>query len=451
MVKANTRMLGNENFLRGPRWLVIIGVLSTLAWAGTRLHFEDINDILEAILILGGFWSVYRYGNGIGRSPLFWLLWIALGIQLASWGLSQLTHPEWAEDHPHLGRLARPLLFLLIAWWLGGNINRTLVFWAIAACSVLASPWLSGGGTSELMLALKGIRIDFDLRNAQHTGLFFGTVLLGLLCLRQRFLLPNRYRWLLRLTWAASVLFTGFVIVATQTRGIWLGLVLAAIVLLIIDLLHVIRARNWRLLAVPLSLATVVVVLSASYGGDIIGKRLQAERETVQAIFSGNVDKVPYSSIGIRFHTWRAAWDFFTERPVLGWGGNGRSLAIEHTEWLPPEIRTGFGHLHNSYLELLVNYGLVGLLFYAALLLCLLRASQAAVASGAMPRDFHAFFLTFLAFWSVINCFESYFLFWTGVFTFSVVCAGIVTLTWVPGSASEKRATSFRASPTSVP
>jgi O-antigen ligase len=79
------------------------------------------------------------------------------------------------------------------------------------------------------------------------------------------------------------------------------------------------------------------------------------------------------SPIEIRFAVYRAAWDMFLERPLLGWG----------VSRMPPQLqqRVSDFHLHqfvvhNSYLEILVEHGLLGLALYAWLIFRLFKLAR---------------------------------------------------------------------------
>ena len=419
---------------RTPFGLIVVGALSTLLYALAKINFDGAARIFEPILILTGFWAVYRYGNGIGRSRVFWFLWLAVVLQVATWILAQSSHPEFAEPVPSLDRLAKLFIFILLAWWLAGSTRNTLCFWSVASLGVLLSPWLSGDGFREILQGLQGARIDFDLRNAQHTSLFFGSVLIGLLAFHRRALMAPRFRTALRIGWLLAVALSAIVVFITQTRGAWLALLIALLVASAGATLHFRKrlAQHWKWLLAALAFLALATALLTPLAADIVTNRVGYESEVVEMLLNGEVENLPYSSIGIRIHTWRAGWEFFLQHPVLGWGGNGRTLVIAHTPWLPDSVKREFGHLHNSYLELLVSYGVMGLALYLGLLGWLARRAYRAYRQHDLPADVMLFFYAFLGFWSVINLFESYLFFWTGTFVFNVICAGALTHIWRP-------------------
>lgn len=142
------------------------------------------------------------------------------------------------------------------------------------------------------------------------------------------------------------------------------------------------------------------------------------------------LEDVPYTSIGIRINTWQAGVDWGLERPWVGWGSEARSLVIQETAWLPPFVKQHFGHLHNFLLEVWVAYGLLGVAVILALSGWVGWATFASWRGGVLPGDMALFGLAFFVYWAVVNQFESYNSFWTGVFVHNVIVGGLVTHYW---------------------
>lgn len=163
---------------------------------------------------------------------------------------------------------------------------------------------------------------------------------------------------------------------------------------------------------------------------DVLAQRLAAESHVIAEVLQGNLDDVPYTSVGIRIHSWVAALEWIAERPLVGWGGEARGLVMDHTPWLPTFVKDNFGHLHNFFLEVWVAYGLVGLGVMAALAAWVGRATWKAWRGGAMPNDIALFGATFFVYWVIVNQFESYNSFWTGVYVHNLVAGGLVTHYW---------------------
>ncbi|MEN8667925.1 MAG: O-antigen ligase family protein, partial [Ketobacter sp.] len=131
------------------------------------------------------------------------------------------------------------------------------------------------------------------------------------------------------------------------------------------------------------------------------------------------------SNSGIRLHSWVEGLHWFKQSPWLGWGENGKLLAIKESKVLPDTIRSQFGHLHNSYLETLVNNGIIGF----TLVLCLYGWLVATITSGCRKNgvaDVSSFMLTAGTLWLVANIFESFMFYKTGVLLFGICSAALL-------------------------
>lgn len=409
-----------------PLWLA--GFLATLLYAAAGLYFEHVASIAEPVLALLGFWCVFRYGTGLPRTTAFMFLWAALAIQLLSWTGSQFYHPELAEPYPKLDRLARLFVFLLLAWWLGGQPRNVFLFWAVAAAGLLVSPWVLGFGHEQFLLGLEGRRISLNLRNAQHTAIFYGTLMIGLLLFLPRMISAFRY-WIV-LPWALVFTLTLTGVAFTQTRAVWSGLLIVLLTLpFLVLLLNREKLTKKFLVGLILLLLTSVSVLGLAfspYGPE----RLQAEQNSIEQILAGELDNLAYSSVGTRIHSWRAALELSSYHPVIGWGGNARGYTLAQTEWIPADKAERYQHLHNSYLELLVQYGVIGLAWYLLLLGWLTKATLSAWRNGSMPGDIALFFGAFVIFWIWVNVFESYLGFSISKLLMNLVFAGVLTFIW---------------------
>ena len=93
------------------------------------------------------------------------------------------------------------------------------------------------------------------------------------------------------------------------------------------------------------------------------------------------------SPLDFRLDMYRAGWQMFLEKPIAGWGGEAT---------VQPEIERRISSFHperylfhNTYLELAVERGVVGLGLYAWLMVCLFRLGRfdPVAASGAHFLD----------------------------------------------------------------
>lgn len=436
---------------RDPAWetpdvLWWSGILTLVLYAGFAVLLPSVGSPAETLCAFLGLGAVLAYGRNIRNSGPLWLLLAALVVQTISWGLMVWHHPEWAASNPKLDRLAKLFIFIAIAWFLGGSTRNTLLIWGLAFLGWLLATLAFGNGLEEWQAGLQGKRADLGYRNAQHGSMLFGAALLGLIAFTPRFsrvqgrLVPWRIAVSLALI---GICLTGIFI--GQTRAVWLGLTLAmplAAALWLIRLLlrtkHKPKYLAKQLIIAACGLLLVFMAVSVIFQ-DTFKHRLSKESPVVEKLVEGDINAIPYTSIGIRIHSWRAALEWIEERPLVGWGSEGNGVVIENTPWLPTELKERLGHMHNYSLEVWVAYGLLGICVFAALAFWVGRGTWLAWRGGVVPNDLALFAVTFFVYWLTVNQFESYNSFSSGVYVQNLVLGGLVTHIWRWQHASGQR------------
>lgn len=160
-----------------------------------------------------------------------------------------------------------------------------------------------------------------------------------------------------------------FAILATMTRAVWLSF--AGTVIAVIFLSRN-RRLQWTAAALLLAGVCASVTLGSTQFGDALSDRLQ-ER--------GPVD--------FRAAVYEGGWEMFLQRPLTGWGFHRmpaelpRYVAGYHEKVLFP---------HNTYLELLVEHGILGLGLYVWLMWEMWRLGRRKIPrenqSGFLNQDF---------------------------------------------------------------
>ena len=159
----------------------------------------------------------------------------------------------------------------------------------------------------------------------------------------------------LRGFWAITLLASlPLAILATKTRALWLTFVASIIWM-------VARAGNGRLRTATRTVAciagaAVVAVFFFGSQGQGIGERLQDA-----------------GSIEFRMAAYQAAWEMFLQKPLTGWGITQTSAALADQI---SDFRGESFAVHNTYLQILVEQGIVGLVFYVWLLWSLFRLGR---------------------------------------------------------------------------
>ena len=447
------QLLWRENALMQPRpWLQLAAALALLLYGFFGIGVDAIPDKSAQLAFLFGLIMLAVYGGpahtvSLRRSGIVWLAVAAIGVALLSWVGSWILHPHWAESSFKVHRVTGWFAMIPVAVILGGRARNVRTLWLTALAGLICAPWIAGGGFAEWQRGFAGERVDFGLHNAQHTAMFYGAAALGLLAFAPRILRSRSDEskaskaskastlrtWLIRVGWVLAIAFCVTAVVLTQTRGVWLGFIVALLVLCsrwLLLLNRRFKSRRRYIFTGTLITALLALGIGFSLFGEVIEHRLEADRQTLTLLQRGQFDDIPYTSTGVRLHTWAEALQWIRQRPLIGWGGNGRSLIFDHSENLPADIRQRFGHLHNSYLDLTVNFGLLGLAVLGALAYWLLSRTQRYFRAGQLRSSEVSFAVSFTVFFAVINGFESYLFYDSGRLLLAIVGGGMVTRLW---------------------
>ncbi|MEA3276524.1 MAG: O-antigen ligase family protein [Pseudomonadota bacterium] len=244
-------------------------------------------------------------------------------------------------------------------------------------------------------------------------GMFTGLGVLGLFALRHRFLNSTSgpvARGAVLVAWGLllAILLEGLVL--SYSRGSWLAFAIAGLLLLFLEWRAKRRDPSSRVrsgLTTTLLVLLVLVSLAATQL-DLVRERVSAESETVSTLLGGDLTQVPSDSVGLRAHALRYALDSWRERPWFGWGAGSSRYFLEHSD--RPELMTGpadwMPHLHNAYLEIPFQFGLLGLILAGALLWFLVAAAADACRNAEAPGDLCRYFfvvLVFVAIWNLVD------------------------------------------------
>lgn len=280
-------------------------------------------------------------------------------------------------DSAHLGRL---LLLCVLGLIIG-------MLWGLDWVQLLSSP----------QVYLNTSRDGYGFP-ALGFALFSGTAVLGMVLLRRRWWAGSPAHILLWVV-CSLLLLQGFLV--TQARGAWFSLAVTAGFVFI-------RSRRYRQRPVGppqtrvLRYAAVisVLVVFAATQGQLIVSRLLEEVPAVQDIISRRQEY--YSggaSVTLRWNAQRFGVETWLRRPLTGWGPDtSHDLMVASGN---PKFEAGedeetkiLRHLHNTYLELLVQTGVFGFVLAGVLIAALLRGLMQAFRAGRLAADLYLFLLS---------------------------------------------------------
>lgn len=411
-------------------------LICTLIYAYAEIGISSVESFFLNVSVFFAFLGLYKYGRKVNSHILFRFVTLSIIIQTIPWLLSLYVTPEWADKRLEIDYLTRFMVFIPLAWWVAQYKNGIWYLYLISSLAILLSPWSRGHGLKEILDGLNGARIDLGLHNAQHTSLYFGVVFLGLLSFIKPLYKRNKFYVIPVFSLAAYCL---LIIYLSGSRQSWLALLITAFIFSIHFFKKIFESsrNSMRIVSIVGFCGGIILLASLLLSSEKMVNRVMTEKVALSAIASLDFDNVPYSSFGIRLHSWEAAIAFIKEKPIFGWGGNGHSLVMKHTDWLPQHIRQGFGHLHNTYIEILVDFGVIGLAFYLFMWWYLTKDILFRLKSGEISKEIGYFYFVFLFFWFVMNCFESYLRYSSGVYVLTIVLAGIYGRIWYSKLQSE--------------
>lgn len=345
----------------------------------------------------------------------------------------RLTLPDHFPPTTSDRRFLTVLYFIGIAYSI--KFNRFLNPWHLLAISFLGllAYLATNFNINEWRQAWLGARVDFGIHNAQHTGVIFATCFLGFGILGPRFYtwsaaLPVALRLLGRFLWLAAFLFASWGTLVSQTRAVWLALsitllVSPVIILLIYKLSPLPRPSVKKLFLTGLAGIALLSGLTMSFDpADLVSERITRENITWERLRqAAKHEKTNLSSAEVRVASWSAATDWIMEKPLMGWGGRGSRPLIRNSDLFSESFKRQFNHLHNSYLQVLVEIGFIGAAFITALIIIFGKATIKSYQRKTIPLDALLFTWAFFVFWAVVNIFESYIIYETGIYLVAIV------------------------------
>lgn len=160
------------------------------------------------------------------------------------------------------------------------------------------------------------------------------------------FLLVGRMKIILRILLSYTILVIGAGLTVTFSRGGWVAAAVGFVTLLLVLTTH--KNHRWR----ALSLLTILTAAGIFVGAHILSKpAIEASHVTTPALAS-------MADLNIRFKLWQVAERMWMDH--FWWGAGPAHFDFRFCEYRPAIIQLRPDRAHNDYLNLLVDWGLVG-------------------------------------------------------------------------------------------
>ncbi|HSV47067.1 MAG TPA: O-antigen ligase family protein [Ramlibacter sp.] len=342
-------------------------------------HEEMLQDTLKSMVVslvalVAG--VLFFWGQRKRREPLRWhgLVWLPL--MLTAYALGSMI---WSHTYLAGVEVVRWFIFSLLLWLGLNTLSRErlpLLAWGLHGGAVVASLWTALQFWADLKLFPQGPNPASTFVNRN----FFAEYVVCVLPFS--FLLLARARQSAQVALLAAS--TGFIIVAILMTGTRSALVAMWLLLLVVlpligwlyrrQLAFGAWNRKLQLVALGVLLATVAGLGMVRTGN----AKIVAEERGLTPIErgfkrTGSIGPNDHS-LGIRMIMWRATGRIILDRPLAGVGAGAWENEVPLYQEPGAQLETDY-YVHNEYLQLLAEYGLVGWLFLALLLAYLVAAA----------------------------------------------------------------------------
>ncbi len=357
------------------------------AWMSTSMANVGLGLMFLAfILQLPAFPSVWR--DGLFIVSLVFALYLVLRTVLAVRELPDTR--EVQVDHAwNLFRLGF-LTTVAVAFWLSKYPHRVFDVLGLAVAGFLIRIVVEVDA-SQLFGFLAGERAEMGM-SPNAFGLYCAVSVLGLALLARRFWggsLNQTFLILRVLTWLAAMIIVTQGLIFSQSRGAWLASLIIFPPVLVIQVLAWLRVENRRVKKRAFWFGFVALVLTSLliiFNKDVIKNRISSQVDSLEAISAGDLTNLPPDAYGLRIYWWKLGLEKWMERPLLGWGPGTARYFMEHMD--NETIRQlGYSDFHNSYMQMLVQIGLVGTAFFVVSLWLIFKTAWQGYKASWFRRD----------------------------------------------------------------
>ncbi len=394
----------------GLSGLYLFSFTAVLGVAGANIGL-----LLMLIAILP---EIPKIWNCLKYSVPFWMILIGvLGMVvaalIASFQLPETADRQWGQAL----RWGDIIWLPIIAWWFRSKPERFYIAFALFAAGALSRmfyfmPW----DDFHALIAGEYRPYGFGLWHIPFSA-YLVVILMGVIYFAPRLILSGKNNWI-RSSVTGILLLVALIciegILIGKSRGTWIGALLVIPVSLVFYFQRfsattqgwLQRSAGWGGMLVML--VVLGMILLAQREG--IQERVFQEREVYQPILEGDISRIPATSIGTRIHLWHYGVEQWLDKPLFGWGPGSEQYLIAKSGITIGGISPP--HFHNTYIDILVRFGLVGFVFSAVLLWLVYRDIWKCYKAGQLPADWFYFLFSIMAFCLIWSFFNTRFMRW---------------------------------------
>lgn len=362
------------------------------------------NDISVFLMLIAAALQYKNIWKCMRHDPLTYIFLIFTLYVLLHAYFSGLSFPETKGDQWHqASKWLRIWFFLLVAWWLDGNSKRIFLILAIAFSGFILQI-LSAFDWSNVHILLENKVMLLGL-NKNATALISGTGLIAIAIFTPRALstagssIPKKIGIIAFILLISAIFIEAMLL--TQSRTVWIAVAATLSLLFLyggIKNIHLLRQKR---IAITAAALTTLIVLFLYPHFQKITHSFARESTLAQNVSDKfDINKIPYSSLGRRFHLWHFGLNRLSEKPLIGWGPGTRVTRdldrhdygnkLENTE---ARLLQRHPHLHNTYLITLVRLGLIGALLITIAFVFFHRGIWLEYKKGNIDKQIFIFYL----------------------------------------------------------
>lgn len=413
------------------KYLEIIGLVGICLYSLGYLVAKDICYVGEWMMIGAFILSLPGIWKYLKRDPLF-----VFCILLAAYLFIKACVTSFYYDTPFIDSMdsARELLrfswVIVIAWWIGGtekSLKRIFCLVFIGFLCALALKF-----DPSFLNAYSQRKTNYFGYNTQHFSLYLSTAVLWVFLFGINYL-NSRFNVFYFLLWLILVSILMYMIILSQTRTIWIGLAASFIILFLLTIFHtrkkfkILLRRNYKSLVLYLFIFVAFISI-IYYNSNIFYKRYAQETKTIHLLLKNDIDSIELTSFGRRLHLWNWSFEQIKKKPFLGWRIDNTSKYLLKDADELPDILQKYSHVESSYLEILLNHGMIGFLFLIFCPLYIIFSIVNLYKNNVLSFVLFSFFCSVLILFSIANLCDAYITSWIFWPYFSIFFGGLYSI-----------------------
>lgn len=395
-----------------------IQLFSLYSFAFFSLLSNSLAELFLCIMMLCCFSDVSFWRSMKRDIAFYWLLLFAIYIILRSFFELYEFYVFSSYEFSGILDWLRVFLFLCVSYLISIDLKRIDKILILMFLGLLV-----GVFTSHDILRLSeiwsGLRTGFHVKITSF-ALYCDTALLALISFAPdviRFFSVKKIIFFSYIVWGFLSLLFAQLLVFTRSRASWLAAIIVLPIVAMVFFCSYMKATISlkRLISVSCLIVfgfSVFVVINTKN----IHNRLFEEMRSLTSIVNDEFEHgelmsnvSPDTSVDYRYNIFLFGLKMFKERPIFGWGTSATKSLIRESglEFLRhPDFKGGkvwMAHLHNTYLEILVRFGLVGFVMFVGIFVMLILRIVMAYKKSCVLQKYAIFSLglvTILLIWS---------------------------------------------------